>query len=242
MPTAMITGGGSWMSLWTARRLLEDGWQVDLFDIDTDAMNKVATELEGGDAVHAQQLDVTRTDDVRAAVAGVIDRRGSVDALVNVAGITNLAAGGLKPFLETTPDEWDRLIAGNFKGTLNCSHAVIPQMKKQKSGNIVSMAASRGLRGGPGAAIYSTAKAGIILFTQMLSTELGPYGIRVNCIAPGNAENRWKGKNPPSEKVSPLGRVTSAEDVGNMITFLLSDRANHITGTCMDVSGGTTLH
>jgi NAD(P)-dependent dehydrogenase (short-subunit alcohol dehydrogenase family) len=178
----MITGGGSWMSLWAARRLMEDGWQVELFDIDADAMGKVMAELGKSNQANAQELDVTVIDDVRAAVAGIIERHGSLDALINVAGITNWAAGGRKDFLDTTPDEWDRLLAGNFKGMLNCCHSVIPQMRKQKSGSIVSMAASRGLRGGPGAAIYSTAKAAIILFTQMVSTELGPYGIRVNSI------------------------------------------------------------
>jgi NAD(P)-dependent dehydrogenase (short-subunit alcohol dehydrogenase family) len=240
----MITGGGSWMSLWAARRLMEDGWQVELFDIDADAMGKVMAELGKSNQANAQELDVTVIDDVRAAVAGIIERHGSLDALINVAGITNWAAGGRKDFLDTTPDEWDRLLAGNFKGMLNCCHSVIPQMRKQKSGSIVSMAASRGLRGGPGAAIYSTAKAAIILFTQMVSTELGPYGIRVNSIAPGNTDSRWKAELPERnlEQVLPLGRPTSPEDVGNAIAFLVSDRASHITGSCMDVSGGTTLH
>jgi NAD(P)-dependent dehydrogenase (short-subunit alcohol dehydrogenase family) len=240
----MITGGGSWMSLWAARRLMEDGWQVELFDIDADAMGKVMAELGKSNQANAQELDVTVIDDVRAAVAGIIERHGSLDALINVAGITNWAAGGRKDFLDTTPDEWDRLLAGNFKGMLNCCHSVIPQMRKQKSGSIVSMAASRGLRGGPGAAIYSTAKAAIILFTQMVSTELGPYGIRVNSIAPGNTDSRWKAELPERnlEQVLPLGRPTSPEDVGNAIAFLVSDRDSHITGSCMDVSGGTTLH
>jgi NAD(P)-dependent dehydrogenase (short-subunit alcohol dehydrogenase family) len=232
------------MSLWAARRLMEDGWQVELFDIDADAMGKVMAELGKSNQANAQELDVTVIDDVRAAVAGIIERHGSLDALINVAGITNWAAGGRKDFLDTTPDEWDRLLAGNFKGMLNCCHSVIPQMRKQKSGSIVSMAASRGLRGGPGAAIYSTAKAAIILFTQMVSTELGPYGIRVNSIAPGNTDSRWKAELPERnlEQVLPLGRPTSPEDVGNAIAFLVSDRASHITGSCMDVSGGTTLH
>ncbi len=244
MSVAMITGGGSWMSLWAARRLMEDGWQVELFDIDADAMAKVMADLGKSNQANSHELDVTRIDNVRAAVAGIVERYGSLDALVNVAGITNWAAGGRKDFLDTSPDEWDRLLAGNLKGMLNCCHSVIPQMRKQKGGSIVSMAASRGLRGGPGAAVYSTAKAAIILFTQMVSTELGPYGIRVNSIAPGNTDSRWKAELPErsSDQASPLGRATSPEDVGNAIAFLVSDRASHITGTCMDVSGGTTLH
>jgi NAD(P)-dependent dehydrogenase (short-subunit alcohol dehydrogenase family) len=223
---------------------MEDGWQVELFDIDADAMAKVMAELGKSNQANAGTLDVTVVDDVRAAVSGIVERHGSLDALINIAGITNWAAGGRKDFLDTTPDEWDWLLAGNFKGMLNCCHSVIPQMKKQGGGNIVSLAASRGLRGGPGAAIYSTAKAAIILFTQMVSTELGPYGIRVNSIAPGNTDSRWKAELPErnSEQLLPLGRPTSPEDIGNAIAFLVSERASHITGSCMDVSGGTTLH
>jgi NAD(P)-dependent dehydrogenase (short-subunit alcohol dehydrogenase family) len=110
-----------------------------------------------------------------------------------------------------------------------------------KRGAIVSIAASRGLRGGPGASIYSAAKAAIIVFSQSLAQEVGRHGIRVNTIAPGNAQARWK-KDDPEASRSPLGRATSGDDVGRAVAFLLSDDAAHITGSCLDVSGGTTLH
>jgi NAD(P)-dependent dehydrogenase (short-subunit alcohol dehydrogenase family) len=95
------------------------------------------------------------------------------------------------------------------------------------------------LRGGPQASIYSAAKAAIIVFSQSLAQEVGPLGIRVNTIAPGNAQARWK---TSAANESPLGRPTSAEDVGKAVAFLLSEDASHITGICLDVSGGTTLH
>jgi NAD(P)-dependent dehydrogenase (short-subunit alcohol dehydrogenase family) len=110
-----------------------------------------------------------------------------------------------------------------------------------KRGSIVSIAASRGLRGGPQASLYSAAKAAVIVFTQALAQEVGPHGIRVNTIAPGSAEARWKKSDADAER-NPLQRVTSADDVGKAVAFLLSDDAAHITGTCLDVSGGTTLH
>jgi 3-oxoacyl-[acyl-carrier protein] reductase len=110
-----------------------------------------------------------------------------------------------------------------------------------KSGAIVSIAASRGLRGGPGASIYSAAKAAIIVFSQSLAQEVGPLGIRVNTIAPGNVEARWK-TSAADAAGNPLGRATSGDDVGRAVAFLLSDDAAHVTGTCLDVSGGTALH
>jgi 3-oxoacyl-[acyl-carrier protein] reductase len=118
---------------------------------------------------------------------------------------------------------------------------VLPSMIAAKRGAIVSIAASRGLRGGPQASIYSAAKAAIIVFSQSLAQEVGPYGIRVNTIAPGNAEARWKKPEHSTER-SPLGHATTGDDVGHAVAFLVSDEASHITGSCLDVSGGTTLH
>ena len=107
-------------------------------------------------------------------------------------------------------------------------------------GNIVSISAGRGLRGGPGAAVYSAAKAAVIVFTQSLAQEVGPHGIRANTVVPGNAVAHWKADTDAPR--SPLGRNTTGEDVGKAVAFLLSDRASHITGSCLDVSGGTALH
>ena len=102
-------------------------------------------------------------------------------------------------------------------------------------------AAGRGLKGGPQASIYSAAKAAIIVFSQSVAQEVGKHGVRVNTIAPGNAEARWK-KPSAEDTRSPLGRATSADDVGKAVAFLLSDDAAHITGSCLDISGGTSLH
>jgi NAD(P)-dependent dehydrogenase (short-subunit alcohol dehydrogenase family) len=129
----------------------------------------------------------------------------------------------------------------NFQSVLHCTHAVLPGMIAAKRGAIVSIAASRGLRGGPQASIYSAAKAAIIVFSQSLAQEVGPLGIRVNTIAPGNAEARWKTADPEAAH-SPLRRPTSADDVGKAVAFLVSEDASHITGSCLDVSGGSTLH
>ena len=243
MPVAMITGGGSWMSRWTAQRLVEDcECRIELFDRDLEAAKKIAAELGGSNAIRTDKLDVTRYDDMLRAAQGVYERNGSIDALVNVAGGTRSQGLTHKNFVETPPAEWDIVFNNNLKTVFNATHAVLPYMKRQKKGAIVSVAAGRGLKGGPKASLYSAAKAGIILFTQLISAELAPFGIRINTIAPGNAESRWKGTNPISDKKSPLGRPTTAEDCGNAIAFLISEKASHITGSCLDVSGGTSLY
>src|SRR5262249_53600666 len=144
-------------------------------------------------------------------------------------------------FPQMTPALWNRILEVNLQSVLHCCHAVLPSMLAAKRGAIVSIAASRGLRGGPQASIYSAAKAAIIVFSQSLAQEVGPYGIRVNTIAPGNAEARWKKPEHSTER-SPLGHATTGDDVGHAVAFLVSDEASHITGSCLDVSGGTTLH
>ena len=166
---------------------------------------------------------------------------GGIDALVNCAG--GLRGLGIKrrPLHEIPPGDWRRIIDVNLKGMMNAVHAVLPVMKKQGSGVIVSIAASRGLRGGVGASHYSAAKAGVIVFAQTMVLECAGYGIRINTIAPGNADARWKGEDDGAT-VAPLGRPTSAGDIAKAVAWLVSDDASHVTGACIDVSGGTTLH
>jgi NAD(P)-dependent dehydrogenase (short-subunit alcohol dehydrogenase family) len=240
LPLALITGGGSLIGEGIVCALVARGWQVAVTDINLDLARKVA--LAAGGMPHAESLALDATDraQVDAAVRALIERHGSIDALVNAAGGMRGLGIAKADFADTTPEVWDRILTANFKSVLNCTHAVLPAMIAAKRGAIVSIAASRGLRGGPGASLYSAAKAAIIVFSQSLAQEVGAHGIRVNTVAPGNAEARWK-KPQPSER-NPLGRATSGADVGKAVAFLLSDDAAHITGSCLDCSGGTTLH
>jgi NAD(P)-dependent dehydrogenase (short-subunit alcohol dehydrogenase family) len=132
----------------------------------------------------------------------------------------------------------------NLKGVLNCCHTVLPLMKEARQGSVVAMSAARGLRGGPNAALYSAMKAGIILFVQAVSSEVAPFGVRINSVVPGSAEARWRKSDgrPAQDDRSPLGRATNEKDIGEGVAFLMSDEASHITGSCLDVSGGTALH
>jgi 2-hydroxycyclohexanecarboxyl-CoA dehydrogenase len=238
MPLALLTGGGSLIGEGITRALVGRGWTVAVSDIKTELARQVASAA--GAKAEAWPLDTTDRVQVDATVKDLLARHGTIDALVNASGGMRGLAIPKTDFVNMTPELWARLLDVNFHSVLNCTHAVLPAMIAQRQGAIVSIAASRGLRGGPGASIYSAAKAAIIVFSQSLAQEVGPHGIRVNTIAPGNAQARWK--MPETSERSPLGRPTSGDDIGRAVAFLLSADAAHITGACLDVSGGTTLH
>src|SRR5215470_2196722 len=237
MPLALLTGGGSLIGEGITRQLAARDWTVAVTDINLELARKVAAAA--GANAEALALDATDRARVDATVKDLVARHGSIDALVNAAG--GMRGLGIEKidFAAMTPATWDRILEVNLQSVLQCTHAVLPGMIARKRGAIVSIAASRGLRGGAQASIYSAAKAAIIVFSQALAQEVGPHGIRVNTIAPGNAQARWK---TPDDARNPLGRATTGDDVGRAVAFLLSDDAAHITGSCLDVSGGTTLH
>ena len=245
MPTAMITGGASWFSRETAKRLVADGWTVCLSDINEKNLNEVVGEINGGKRVETALLNVTDLESVKKYVNGVIERHSAIDALANVAGGSNYLQMKRIPFHEMKPENWDLIFKPNIYGVLNCCYAVLPHMIKANKGSIVNIASGMALRGQALSSTYSTAKAAIVAFTQSLCQEVGKHNIRVNSIAPGSAESRWapdlKGGGGTGG-LSPLGDRTTAEDVAKAILFLISDRSSHVTGTCLDISGGISLH
>ena len=239
MPLALVTGGGSAIGEGIARCLTGRGWTVAVTDINLDLARASAAAAGGAPHALALALDATDGTRVKETVRELTATHGHIDALVNVAGGMRGLGVPKTNFADMTPGLWTRILDVNLQSVLHCAHAVLPAMIAARRGAIVSIAASRGLRGGPQASVYSAAKAAIIVFSQSLAQEVGPLGIRVNTIAPGNAQARWK---TSAASTSPLGRETSAEDVGKAVAFLLSEDASHITGICLDVSGGTTLH
>ena len=241
MATAFITGAASLMGEGIAQALAGRGWDLMLTDIDEAGVRSVAAKMPKSIRVESARMDVLDRPRVRGVVQETAARRGAIDALVNCAGGLRGLGVQPKPLSEISPEEWRRVVNVNLKGTLNVVHAVLPVMKTRRRGAIVLMAASRGLRGGKNAAHYSAAKAGIIVFTQTMVLECAEYGVRINSIAPGNAEARWKAADDGSTP-APLGRPTSAQDIGKAVAWLVSDEAAHVTGACIDVSGGTTLH
>jgi NAD(P)-dependent dehydrogenase (short-subunit alcohol dehydrogenase family) len=241
MPVALITGGASLICEGMTKCLVSRGWHVVVSDIDLAGAEHVASVAQGPGTAQACLLDATRGADAKALVARILAEHGAIDGLVNAAGGARGIGFKKMPFVEMTPDYWTRLLDANLGSVLTVTHAVLPAMIAARRGAIVSVAAGRGLKGGAQASIYSAAKAAIVVFSQAIAQEVGPAGVRVNTIAPGNAEARWK-KQQLEEARSPLGRPTNADDVGKAVAFLLSDEASHITGACLDISGGTSLH
>lgn len=245
MPVAVITGGASLIGSGIAACLVEKGWKVVLTEIEPSlkAAEKVAADLGGASKAAVEKLDVTVPEECDAAFERIAQKHGGVDALINVAG--GLRGLGIEnsPFVETKPEQWTQVIGVNLNGVFNCTQSAVPHLIKSGKGAIVSIAAGRGLKGGKDASLYSTAKAGVVVFTQAMAVELGPHNIRINSVDPGSCEARWKtDKYLKNSHVPPLGRFTEARDVGKTVAFLLSDRASHITGSMIDVSGGATMH
>jgi NAD(P)-dependent dehydrogenase (short-subunit alcohol dehydrogenase family) len=227
METVLITGGAGTCGQATARRLIAQGWRVVLSDSNVEAVRAAASTLGTPEQVEAIGLDITRLDQVQQAVAAA-SRRSPVIALVNAAGGRIGADSGA--FADSDPAGWAPIIDLHLRGVLNCCYAVLPGMIAAGRGGIVSIVAVEGLRGDPASAVYSAAKAGIIVLTETLVRECAPAGIRVNAVVP-----------PPGLRER-AGRNDDAGGVADAVAFLLSDAASQTTGSCLDVSGGFALY
>ena len=258
MSAAIITGGGGALGRGIARALSEAGWNVVLAELVEEHAREVSAEL--GD-LPWKILDVTRLEDVRRVFAEIAAEHGGIGALGNCAGGAMALGVPKGALVDNSPEHWRRFIGVNIYGTFTCSHTAARYMVQAGEGGIVSIASGAGMHGGPpssrqsGAAVYSATKAGVIAFTQSLAQELGPFGIRVNAVSPGRNESRAKplarmlemqkaeeGREAGSGRVSPLGRFGAPKDIGDAVSFLLSEQASYITGCCLDLTGGIRLH
>jgi 2-hydroxycyclohexanecarboxyl-CoA dehydrogenase len=244
--TAMVTGGARGIGAAIAHALGADGWAVAVGDLDEDAAHATAAAIGEAHGVSATGvgMDVADLASVRTAIGRVEATLGPVEALVNNAGIDVI-----KPFVDSTEDEWDRVIAVNLKGTIGCCRAVLDGMIERQSGRIVSIASDAGRVGSSGEAVYSATKGGVIAFTKTLARETARHGVRVNCVCPGPTETALLGQVAEySEKLYaglaraiPLGRTAQPEDIAPAVAFLVSDAAAYITGQTLSVSGGLTM-
>lgn len=260
---AIVTGAGRGIGRATALTLGREGAKVIIDDIDLEAARLVeaAARASGAQAV-AIKADVTRLDEVKQMVRETLERFGRIDILVNNAGIWYI--DGLpvahRLFEQSTEDYWQGELGVTLFGVLNCSMAVLETMLGQQSGSIINIAsdAARAPRGGR-TTVYGAGKGGIIAFTKNLAYELGPSGIRVNCISPGlirtsqRAEAIESGAETRSEVLkfwqdaqalidrAPLGRIGAPQDIANVVAFLASDASSFITGQTLSVNGGTFM-
>jgi 2-hydroxycyclohexanecarboxyl-CoA dehydrogenase len=243
---AVVTGGAGGIGAAICEALAGDGWHVGVWDLDLAAAEARARVLaeERGVRTQAVCVDIANGEQVRSAVADVEARLGPIEALVNNAGIDVI-----KPFVDSTEDEWDRIIAVNLKGTIACCRAVLDGMIERQSGRIVSIASDAGRVGSSGEAVYSATKGGVIAFTKTLAREVARQNVRVNCVCPGPTETALLGQVAAySEKLYaglaraiPLGRTAQPHDIAPAVAFLVSDGASYITGQTLSVSGGLTM-
>jgi NAD(P)-dependent dehydrogenase (short-subunit alcohol dehydrogenase family) len=237
---AIVTGGAGGIGEACVERLAAEGARVFALDIDGARAAALAGRLGG--MVEAAAVDVTDAAGLAAALEAIAARAGRVDALLAVAGGS---AEGLVAELDLAV--WDRLFALNVRSTVAACRAVLPAMRRQRSGSIVTMASISGLRGDPGWAAYNSAKAAIINLTQCLAWEEGASGIRANAVCPGPiATPRMLASlaDPalPAAygRACALGRMGRPAEVAAAMAFLASDDAAFVTGTCLVVDGGLT--
>ncbi len=232
-----MTGGASGIGAAIAARLAAEGAEVWVGDVDAEGGERVAGEVAG----HFVALDVA---DREAAGAAVEAAGGTLDVLVNNAGTDEFGF-----FVYTTPEQWQRVLAINLVGVLNCTHAALPAMQEAGYGRIVNISSEAGRVGSKGSAVYSAAKAGIVGFTKAIARESARYGVTANAIAPGPIETPLlmgaKEFGEIGEKVietmrgsTQLGRLGQPEEVAAAVAFLASDDASYVTGETLGVSGG----
>lgn len=242
---ALVTGSARGLGEGIARAFAREGATVICADVlDADL---VASSLSGAKAI---RLDVTSSDDVDEAIAGVVKEHGRLDILANNAGV----AQPIREIVDTPDDVIDRVLAVNVKGLIACSRAAARQMKEQRQGRIVNTASQVAKVPWPGWGTYSASKAAVVAITQVMAVELAPFNVTVNCICPGTmvTDMMRTGFTEGAEAVGrdvdemirekaesiPLGRMGTPEDMGNMAAWIASDEAAYTTGAAFNLTGG----
>jgi len=238
--TALVTGANSGIGKTIAARLAGAGYDVAInYKLDSPAAENVARELQANGArAIAVYADVANSNDVDAMFEKVFAAFGRLDALVNNAGVQVF-----KPLLDVEENEWDRVIATNLKGCYLCTQRAGRHMKELGSGSIVNIGSGCNKVPFPNLSGYTASKGGIEMFTKSAALELGPFGIRVNCVAPGAIDTeRTKAELPDFAaswaRLTPLRRIGTPDDVAAAVEFLLSENASFISGQTLGVDGG----
>ena len=236
---ALVTGAARGIGLAVAKRFLAEGWRVALLDIERDLLDGAVGALSDSENTLALHCDVSDVAGVRDAVEAVQRRFGRLDALVNNAGTAVFA-----PVLETSDQDWNRILAVNLTGPFLCTKAAAPLMREHGGGAIVNSTSISAVRASTLRSAYGTSKAGLAHLTKQLAVELASLGIRVNGVAPGPVETAMaKAVHTPEIRADyhdaiPLNRYGLEEELAEAVFFLCSDRASYITGQILAVDGG----
>lgn len=243
---AIVTGSSRGIGKYIAERLLQEGCSVTICARGADELERTKQELEkSGGRVLALTGDLTEAKEPQRVVDETIDRFGRVDILVN-----NVGGNRRKSFEDTTDQDWNDILELNFASHVRCSRAAIPHLKGEGGGSIVFISSIFGREaGGRGLSIYNTTKSALISLAKIMALELAEDGIRVNSVAPGSIRfpgGSWdrRVKEQPEQMKEfieanlPIGRFGTADEVADVVAFLVSRRASLITGACLNVDGG----
>jgi len=244
--TAIVTGAASprGLGLASAKLLAEHGARVLITDLDAAAAEAAARTLPGRNHFGAR-CNVTDKADCEASAALALTHFGRIDILVNIAGITSP-----QRLMEVTPEMYALVMDVNMRGTLYMTQAVVPTMRRQRCGSIVNMSSVSAQRGGGvfGGSHYSAAKAAILGYTKAAARELGPDNIRVNAICPSFIDTDITAGLLTPERLDailqgvPMGRVGQAHEVAGCVVFLACDLSSYVTGSEIDINGGSHIH
>jgi NAD(P)-dependent dehydrogenase (short-subunit alcohol dehydrogenase family) len=241
---AVVTGAGAGIGRSIALRLASEGARVALADVDEEAAEKVASEIDGETLV--RRTDVTRAEEVEELVASAVEAWGGLDVMVNNAGV-----GVAATVVDTTEQDYERVMDVCVRGTLLGMKYAIPAIRDAGGGSVINMSSVAALVGITDRAVYSAAKGAILSMTRAAAIDHVGEGVRVNCIAPGTVDTPWIGRitsgyDDPEEARAkmqarqPHSRFVTPEEIAAMAAYLASDEAASCVGACMIVDGGVT--
>jgi len=240
----VVTGASRGIGLELAKNLISQKAKVAICGRKQENLDAALAKLDAGDNVLAIKAHIARQEEIDTLFDTTIDKFGRLDVLINNVGINLLTASTI----ETELPMWQKIIDTNLMGTFVCSRRAGQIMKGQKKGKIVSISSIAGRKAAPGMGIYGIAKAGIEMLTKVLASELAPFNIQVNAVAPSMVRTDfskpfWSNKDIYDQiiKTIPLGRIADPIDVVHPVLFLCSDAARFITGQTIIVDGGATV-
>ena len=239
---SIITGAASGFGKGIAKKFSEEGSKLILADINEDLLEKVSKDLNQ-DFFYT---DVASSSSMQELSKYVLKKYGTIDIMVNNAGITHLP----KPLEQVSEEEFDKIFAVNSKSVFFCGKFFVPHMKKQKKGSILNISSTAGISPRPNLNWYNATKGWMITATKAMAVELAPYNVRVNSLAPVAGETpllkSFLGEDTPERRQAflstiPIGRFSTPEDLGNAACYLCSDEASMITGAILEVDGGRCI-
>jgi 2-hydroxycyclohexanecarboxyl-CoA dehydrogenase len=242
--TIILTGGASGIGKATALLLAGEGARVVVGDIDEAGGSALcAAAAESRLDIRYEKLNLIDPTSVDAFANAAIEIGGGrIHGLVNAAGWDKV-----EPFLQNTPELWDRVMAINLMGAVRLTHTIVARMVEANVGKIVNVSSDAGRVGSMGETVYAAAKGGMIAFTKSLARETARYKLNINCVCPGPTDTPLFHAQPDQRikdalvRAIPFRRLAAPEEVGNAIAFFLSEKASYVTGQVLSVSGGLTM-